>query len=144
MKAKYRALAEKIVTGSIGKQMRMTIDDASEGNCIVRMPTDGAVQNEVGRDHGGAITTLIDNAATAAAWSYEGLDKGAWGTTISLTCNFLNPGKSADLIADAKVKRRGRSTVFVEINVCDTEDRDIAQGLVTYKLSTRTKQNSTN
>ena len=135
MGVKYRARAEKIVTGSIGKQMRMTIDHAAEGHCVVRMPTDGSVQNGAGRVHGGAITALIDNAATAAAWSYEGLGKDAWGTTISLTCNFLDAGKSADLLADAQVKRRGRSTVFIEINVSDTDSRRIAQGLVTYKLS---------
>ena len=135
MEAKYRVRAEKIVGGSIGKQMHMTIDEATEGRCIVRMPTNGAVQNEAGRVHGGAITALIDNAATAAAWAYKGLGKDAWGTTISLTCNFLDAGQNADLIADARVKRRGRSTVFVEINVSDAENRDIAQGLVTYKLS---------
>tara|TARA_Y100000588_G_scaffold300539_1_gene322096 strand:+ start:162 stop:578 length:417 start_codon:yes stop_codon:yes gene_type:complete len=135
MEAGYRARAEKIVTGSIGKQMRMTVEAATEGRCVVRMPTKGAVQNEAGRVHGGAITALIDNAATAAAWSYEGLGKDAWGTTISLTCNFLDAGKTADLIADAQVKRRGRSTVFIEINVSDAANRAIAQGLVTYKLS---------
>ncbi len=85
--------------------------------------------------HGGAITALIDNAATAAAWAYRGLGKEALGTTISLTCNFLNAGKAADLIADARVTRRGRSTVFVEIHVADTDDRAVAQGLVTYKLN---------
>lgn len=135
MEAKYRARAEKIVTGSIGKHMSMTIEEASEGRCIVRMPTDGDVQNGAGRVHGGAITALIDNAATAAAWSYSGLTKDAWGTTVSLTCNFLDAGKDADLIADAQVKRRGRSTVFLEINVSDTDGRAIAQGLVTYKLN---------
>lgn len=135
MEARFRARAEKIVRGSIGKDMGMSVDDAKEGHCVVRMPTDGAVQNGAGRVHGGAITALIDNAATAAAWAHEGLGKDAWGTTISLTCNFLDAGKSADLIADARVKRRGRSTVFIEINVSDTDERSIAQGLVTYKLN---------
>ena len=135
MEAKYRRRAEKIVTSSIGGQMGMTVDDAAEGRCVVRMPAVGAVQNGAGRVHGGAITALIDSAATAAAWSYKGLGKNAWGTTISLTCNFLEAGKIADLIADARVKRRGRSTVFVEIDVSDTDDRTIAQGLVTYKLN---------
>lgn len=135
MEVEYRKRAEKIVTGSIGAQMGMTIDAAAEGHCVVRMPTNGAVQNGAGRVHGGAITALVDNAATAAAWSFKGLGKDPWGTTISLTCNFLNAGKTADLIADAHVKRRGRSTVFIEIDVSDDDEREIAQGLVTYKLN---------
>ena len=136
MELRYRSRAEKVIAGSLGSILRMTVDEAAEGHCVVRMPTDGDVRNGAGRVHGGAITALIDNAATAAAWSYKDLGKDAWGTTISLTCNFLNAGKTGDLIADARVKRRGRSTVFVEINVSDNENNAIAQGLVAYKLST--------
>lgn len=135
MEAAYRSRAERIINGSLGGMLGMTVDDASEGRCIVRMPAEGDVQNGAGRVHGGAITALIDNAATAAAWAYKGLKKDPWGTTISLTCNFLDAGKSADLIADAQVTRRGRSTVFLEIHVTDADERTIAQGLVTYKLN---------
>lgn len=135
MESRYRSRAEKVILGSLGGVLRMTVDEAAEGVCVVRMPTDGDVQNGNGRVHGGAITTLIDNAATAAAWSYKDLGKDAWGTTVSLTCNFVDAGKTGDLIADARVKRRGRSTVFIEINVSDCEERVIAQGMVIYKLS---------
>jgi acyl-CoA thioesterase len=135
MEAAYRSKAEGIIKGSLGGLLGMTVDEASEGRCVVRMPAEGEVQNGAGRVHGGAITALIDNAATAAAWAYKGLRDDAWGTTISLTCNFQGPGKTADLIADARVTQRGRSTVFVEIHVTDEDDRTIAQGLVTYKLN---------
>jgi uncharacterized protein (TIGR00369 family) len=135
MDAAYRSKAELIVGGSLGGVLRMLVEEAAEGHCIVRMPTDGDVQNGTGRVHGGAITALIDSAATAAAWAYKDLGRNPRGTTVSLTCNFLDAGKTADLIADARVTRRGRSTVFVEINVSDTDDRAIAQGLVTYKLN---------
>ena len=136
MEARYRARAAKIIESSVGGILRMTVEDASESRCVVRMPTDDIVQNGAGRVHGGAITALIDNAATAAAWSHPDIGRESWGTTVSLTCNFLGAGKTADLLADARVTQRGRSTVFVEINVSDTDGRAIAQGLVTYKLTT--------
>ena len=139
MTTAYRSKAEKIVAGSLGGVLRMTVEEAAEGHCVIRMPADGAVQNGAGRVHGGAITALVDNAATAAAWAHKGLGRGARGTTVSLTCNFLDAGKTDDLIADARVTRRGRSMVFVEIAVSDTEDRAIAQGLVTYKLNAGTQ-----
>lgn len=131
----YRSRAEKIIAGSLGGVLRMTVEEAAEGRCVIRMPAEGTVQNGAGRVHGGAITALIDNAATAAAWAYEGLGRGARGTTVSLTCNFLDAGKTADLLATARVTRRGRSMVFVEIEVSDMQNRAIAQGLVTYKLN---------
>lgn len=135
MAAAYKSQAERITGGSVGGLLGMTVEEATEGRCILRMPAGGNAVNGAGRVHGGAITSLIDNAATAAAWAYEGTTDKAWGTTISLTCNFIGAGKDADLLADARVKRRGRSMVFLEIDVSDTDDRVIAQGLVTYKFS---------
>lgn len=135
MSATYRPQAERIVGGSVGGLLGMTVEEVTEGRCVLRMPAGGEALNGAGRVHGGAITSLIDNAATAASWAYKGTTDKAWGTTISLTCNFMGAGKDADLIADARVKRRGRSMVFLEINVTDTNDTVIAQGLVTYKFS---------
>ena len=137
MDSGYRTKAERIINKSIGIFLGMGIDVAEEGHCVVRMRAEGDAQNGSGRVHGGAITALIDNAATAAAWAHAGLGKNARGTTVSLTCNFLDAGKAADLIADARVVRRGRSMVFIEIDVTDTDDRAIAHGLVTYKLGVR-------
>lgn len=135
METTYQTKAERIVNKNIGIFLGMTIDEVEEGHCAVRMPAAGDAQNGTGRVHGGAITALIDNAATAAAWAHSGLSEDARGTTISLTCNFLDAGKTADLIADARVVRRGRSMVFVEIDVTDADERAIAHGLVTYKLN---------
>ena len=84
--------------------------------------------------HGGAISSLIDTAATVAAWSgLESLDN-ARGTTISLTVTFVAAARGRDLVADARVVRRGKTICFCEVDVRDTENTTVAQGLVTYKL----------
>jgi|SRR5215210_2642379 len=84
--------------------------------------------------HGGAISSLIDTAATLAAWSAE-FDEmpQRWGTA-SMTVNFMRPAKGADLVADARVTRRGASLCFCEIEV-RAEDKFVASGLVTYNLA---------
>jgi uncharacterized protein (TIGR00369 family) len=84
--------------------------------------------------HGGAISSLIDTAATVAAWS--GLDslEDARGTTISLTVNFIAAARAQDLVAEARVVRRGRSVCFCEVDVEDGAGTTVAKGLVTYKL----------
>ena len=44
--------------------------------------------------HGGAIASLIDVAATAAAWSTADLAHGARGTTVGLTVSFLTAARA--------------------------------------------------
>jgi uncharacterized protein (TIGR00369 family) len=84
--------------------------------------------------HGGAISALIDTAATAAAWSGLESAEGARGTTVSLTVSFLAAARAQDLTADARVVKRGRSICFCEVDVAGADGRAIAKGLVTYKL----------
>jgi uncharacterized protein (TIGR00369 family) len=84
--------------------------------------------------HGGAISSLIDTTATIAAWSgLQSLDN-ARGTTISLTVSFIAAARGRDLIADARVVRRGKTVCFCEVHVGDGQGTTVAQGLVTYKL----------
>jgi uncharacterized protein (TIGR00369 family) len=84
--------------------------------------------------HGGAISSLVDTAATIAAWSgLESLDN-ARGTTISLTVTFVAAARGRDLVADAHVVRRGKTICFCAVDVLDSEQTTVAQGLVTYKL----------
>ncbi len=89
--------------------------------------------------HGGAISTLADTAAMAASWSaIEFGDEPPRGTTVGLTVDFLSAGRGADLLAEAKVLRRGSSLCFCEVAVRPGASGDlVATGLVTYKLGSR-------
>jgi uncharacterized protein (TIGR00369 family) len=84
--------------------------------------------------HGGAISSLIDTAATLAAWSGLESLENARGTTISLTVSFVAAARGRDLVADARVVRRGKTICFCEVAVQDGEGTTVAQGLITYKL----------
>jgi uncharacterized protein (TIGR00369 family) len=90
--------------------------------------------------HGGAIASLIDVAATGAAWS--GLDDpaGYRGTTIGLSVSYLAAARSTGLVADARVRRRGRSVCFIDVSVRDDSEQEVASAQVTYKLSGPPKQ----
>ena len=84
--------------------------------------------------HGGAISTLIDTAATVAAWSGAEAPEGLRGATIALTVNFVGAGRGRDLTATARIVRRGRSVCFCDVDVTDSDGGLVAKGLVTYKL----------
>src|SRR3954447_11812188 len=84
--------------------------------------------------HGGAITSLVDTAAMAAAWSVVEVGQAPRGTTVGLTVDFVAPARGAELTADATVRRRGRQLCFCDVDVADGHGRLVARGLVTYKL----------
>jgi uncharacterized protein (TIGR00369 family) len=84
--------------------------------------------------HGGATASLLDTAATAAAWSNADPAATARGATVAMTVNYLAAARGRDLTATARVVRRGRSLCFVDVDVADTEGTLVAKGLVTYRI----------
>src|SRR2546428_8456049 len=62
--------------------------------------------------HGGAISALVDTAAMTAAWSSFDAGGDLRGTTVGLSVDFLAAAQSAEVRADAKVIRRGKSLCF--------------------------------
>ncbi|HEY4382942.1 MAG TPA: PaaI family thioesterase [Ktedonobacteraceae bacterium] len=84
--------------------------------------------------HGGAIASLLDTAAMVAAWSDAELPTKVRGSTVSLTVTYLAPAEREDLQATARVLRRGRSLVYLDVEVHNPSGNIVAKGLVTYKL----------
>ena len=84
--------------------------------------------------HGGAIASLIDTAAMMAAWSGAELPATVRGTTVALAITYLAPADHEDLEATARVLRRGRSLVYLDVEVRGTSGTAVAKGLVTYKI----------
>jgi uncharacterized protein (TIGR00369 family) len=84
--------------------------------------------------HGGAIASLIDTAATVAAWSDATVPDNRRGTTVSLTVAYLAPAVGEEIQATAHVLRRGRSLVYLDVEVRSASGTAVAKGLVTYKI----------
>jgi acyl-coenzyme A thioesterase PaaI-like protein len=70
-----------------------------------------------------------------ASWSAIEFEQPPRGTTVGLTVDFVSAARAQDLIADARVLRRGSSLCFCEVKVRGAGDESlVASGLVTYKL----------
>ncbi len=89
----------------------------------------------VGRVHGGAISGLIDIAATAAFWADPQVTVNSRGATVGFTVNFLSLAVAADLTAHASVRRRGGTLCTGDVSVRDPNDREVATAIVTYKMN---------
>ncbi len=104
----------------------LQIEEVTPDCCRMRLPFRPELRTAAEVVHGGAIASLIDSAGVVAVWS-----------NANLTVSFLAAAQAVDLIAEARVIRRGRSVVFVEVDVATPSGERIAKGLVTYKLSSR-------
>jgi acyl-coenzyme A thioesterase PaaI-like protein len=69
-----------------------------------------------------------------AAWSEAAVTGNPRGSTVALTVNYLNAAEGEDLQATASVLRRGRSLVYLDIEVRGASGKLVAKGLATYKL----------
>lgn len=124
-----------ITTGPFASHVGLSIEHAEVDRVIVRMPGEAHVMNGVGIAHGGALATLIDTAATAAAWACPDVKETTRGTTVSLTINYLTGAPQTDLLAEGRVISRGGTLTIIDV-IARTADgnQTIAKAQVTYKL----------
>lgn len=105
-----------------------------DDEAVLELPFSDALPTAGDVVHGGAISSLIDTAAAAAAWSSHDPANGTkWGT-VGMSTSFLSAARATDLRATARVTRRGRSVVFCSIRVEDPAGTPIADALVSYRL----------
>jgi uncharacterized protein (TIGR00369 family) len=84
--------------------------------------------------HGGAVSTLIDTAAMAAAWASDEVPESPAGSTVALSVNFMSAARAADLRAHGRVARRGRQLSFCHVAVHDPDENPVAHGIATYRF----------
>ena len=82
--------------------------------------------------HGGVVSTLIDTAGGAAAWS--ALAPGESVSTVDLSVDYLEPaGLGAPLRAEAELLRKGNRVCHVRVSVTQG-DVLVADGRGVYSI----------
>ena len=111
------------------------VDLMEPGHAVLSMPFTESLPTLGDVIHGGAISSLIDTAAAAAAWSGAEVPERPRASTVGITVDFLAPARGQAVTADARVVRRGGSGLcFCEIRVAADDGTDVALALVTYQL----------
>src|SRR5215210_3403781 len=72
-------------------------------NAVLSMPFNDSLPTMGDVIHGGAISSLIDTAAAAAAWSGAEVPERPRASTVGFTVNFLRPARGQGVRADARV-----------------------------------------
>jgi uncharacterized protein (TIGR00369 family) len=111
----------------------LQVDAVRADFCRMRLPFRPELCQAQGVVHGGFIAALIDSAGIhAVLWQADAAVTR--GGTTNLTVSYLAAARAVDLTAEARVLRRGRNVVFVEVDVAAPDGTRIAKGLVTYSL----------
>jgi uncharacterized protein (TIGR00369 family) len=114
------------------RALGITIEEIEADRAVLAMPFKDELVTMGDVVHGGAISTLIDTAATAAAWATDEVPESPSGATVALSINFISAARACDLRAEARVVRRGRKLSFCEVDARDPEDTLVANGIATY------------
>lgn len=108
-----------------------SLKNFSKGKAEVELDVQPYHLQHKGFVHGGVISTLMDNTGWYAAVS--NLEDGLTAVTMEIKINYLKPALGKYLIASAAVKRQGRTTSFVTIELHD-QGKLVAYATGTYAL----------
>jgi uncharacterized protein (TIGR00369 family) len=126
-----------IVSSPFGDLLGIELVDVGDDVVRLKLPYRHELTTIGELVHGGAISALVDVAATAAAWTKADLARSPRGTTIGFSINFLAGAIATDLVATATVIQRGKSVQVCEVEVAGNGGEQVARALVTYKLDHR-------
>jgi uncharacterized protein (TIGR00369 family) len=127
-------IRDLIVASPYGQLLGASLEHIEADFVRVRLPFRAEIVTVGDMVHGGAISGLVDIAATAAAWSGANPSGTPRGTTVGFSVSFLAAGRAQDLVAGARVIRRGKTLSVIDVEVKDAGGEAVARALVTYKL----------
>lgn len=117
-----KAVMEKINQTPYARHLGMEVFELTEGYAKARLAVGDKLKNQFGLLHGGAICSLADQAFAASSNS---LGRPAVAITISM--NFVSPTfTSKELVAEARIIHRGRTTCVAQAIVSDESGRLVA------------------
>ena len=132
---KRRELLTQFVPNSpFVRLLGIELVDVGTDRAVVRLPFREDLVTIADVVHGGALASLIDMAAVAAAWADDAQPTSMEGATVSLDVSYVAAARGKDLTAVGVVSKRGRTLVFVDVRVTEPDERLVATGSAVVAL----------
>ena len=108
------------------------------------MPYQPDHMNAGGVLNGGASASLVTMTGALAAWTGVDLDAKTDARCVDLSVQYLDAGRDDDVVSEARVLRRGRDLVFLEVTARSPAGLPICRGLLTYhrRITAATRRGS--
>ena len=131
-----RAAAERLLSSVFARWVQdldLAIEDLGGQEAVLRMRFSDKLCREGGVVCGQALMSLADTAMVFAVSSVGGAYRPM--TTVDQTMHFLRPAVNADVLAEAKVVRLGRTMAFGSVTLTtDGDTRPVAIAQLAYAL----------
>jgi len=111
----------------------MKLEDIAHERAVIALPYQPEHANPVGPLNGGASASLLNVAGKVAAWTGIDLDQSPYLACVDMTVQYLSAAIEEDVIAEAKVLRRGRDLFFLDVDLRSPDGRPICRGLLSYR-----------
>jgi uncharacterized protein (TIGR00369 family) len=107
------------------------LTEVDDGRAVFTMDVGEHQYNPIGMVHGGIVATLLDSAMGVAV--HSALKPGEAYTTLEFKINFVRALTIAvpQVISEARLTHKGRTTAISEGTVVDAEGRVYARGTCT-------------
>jgi len=132
--ARARAIAARLDGEAFSRWFGLRFEEVRLGYGRLRLTHRTELNQGAGVMHGGAIASAIDTVVIGAILSMLATDPRRLAT-IDLHVHFLDAVSDEDVIAEARVRRRGKAVVFVEVDARTPAGREIAHGEVACRIS---------
>jgi len=109
------------------------VETADESRARLRVPFQDGNSNPGGALHGGVAASVIDVAAALVGRAGVEERPGLEHAVVDLAVTYLAAAINEDIVAEARVLRRGKELAFVEVDVRTDAGKAIARGLVTHR-----------
>jgi len=117
-------LAELVATMPFAVAVGITIDAAAKDEVVGHLPWSEERCTTAGLMHGGAVMTLADTLGAVCA--FLNLPAGAATSTITSSTNFFRAVRDGEVRGRARPLHAGRTTIVVQTEVRDTNDKLVA------------------
>jgi uncharacterized protein (TIGR00369 family) len=131
-----KAAAEKLLSSVFAswvQDLGLSIESIGSHSAVLRMPFSDRLCRDNGIVCGQALMSLADTAMVFAVSSAAG--DYLQMTTVDQTIHFMKPAMRADLLAEARVVRLGRTMAYGSISIATEGDaRPVAMAQTAYAL----------
>ena len=118
--------------------LRILTETLGKGVAQLSVPVEPHLTNSLGTVHGGVIMSLLDVALCTAARTLHPESVGV--ITINMSTSFIDGGKGAKLLADARVLKDARSMSFVEAEAKNADGSLVAKAVATVRVLHKEKR----
>jgi uncharacterized protein (TIGR00369 family) len=132
--AQARAIADSLNDEAFTRWLGLRFDEIRDGYARLTLAYRPEIEQGGGVVHGGAIASALDNVVLGAILSTLP-ERPRRAATIDLHVHFIDAVAREDVIAEARIRRRGKSIVFAEADARTPSGRVVAHAEACWRVS---------